>query len=328
MSGDLHEMRRRHRVPALALAAVVAIGAAPAPAAIPAAERQALINLYTSTHGGGWASNAGWCSGSCPASGTPAFNSIGSECGWYGITCDAGLGHVVAIALPGNRLSGSLPDLSALTGLRYLSAASNQLSGPLPALAALTNLQAIYLSKNAVSGSIPALTGLAELAEVGLGDNQFGGAIPSLSGLTALISFDVAGNQLTGSIPSLAGLSKLRVLDVSRNALGGSLPSLAASGLLRLAADHNLLTGAIPSLPASLTDAQLGYNRLAGSVPAAPAALYTPLVFVPSTICPNPLTTAASGNDAGWNAATGFSAWWQNPYPGNRCDDLFAGSFD
>src|SRR5690606_31900557 len=80
-------------------------------AAIPASERAALIEIYQSTGGGGWTDNSGWCSGTCPASGTPTYAAPGSECGWHGVSCDAASAHVVAIDLSENHLIGSLPDL-------------------------------------------------------------------------------------------------------------------------------------------------------------------------------------------------------------------------
>lgn len=301
----------------------------PSPAAIPAAERQVLINLYTSTHGGSWGSNTGWCSGACPASGTPTFAGAGSECNWYGIGCDDAKSHVVAIALSGNNLSGALPPIGALTGLKYFAAVANQLTGSIPALGALSQLQTFYVAHNNLGGSIPSLAGLANLGDVAVDGNRLSGALPSLAGLSHLYRFSASGNLLTGPIPSLSGLSALREFDVGDNQLDGSIPGVAAlPNLLRLSLDRNRLSGSIPALPASLYSLQIGYNHIGGAVPAAPARLYTPLAFVPSELCPNPLTTNASASDAGWNAATGFAPWWANPSADNRCDSVFDASFD
>jgi len=111
--------------------------------------------------------------------------------------------------------------------------------------------------------------------------------------------------------------------------LSGLIPNLSGTpGLLRIAVDRNRLSGAIVALPANLSSAQLGFNMLSGAVPAAPASLNTPLAFASSRICPNPLATNASANDAGWNAATGISPWWATPFSSNRCDDLHSDGFD
>jgi hypothetical protein len=303
----------------------------PAHAAIPSGERQVLISLYNATHGGGWKSNANWCSGACPVSGTSTFNTSGTECNWYGIECDDANTHVIAIGLSYNNLSGTLPSLSALASLQSVAIAANQLTGSIPPLGSLAQLQTFYADDNRFSGSIANLAGLSRLGDFSVRHNQLTGSIPSLSGLTNLYSFGAAGNQLTGTIPSLTGLSALREFDVGDNQLTGGIPSLAGLGnLVRLSVNRNRLTGAIPDvsgLPA-LHNLNAGFNQLTGPVPAAPASLYTPLAFSLSKLCPNPLSTSPSANDAGWNAATGFTSWWATPYPSNRCDDLFVGKFD
>lgn len=308
------------------VAGLVACGSAVA--AIPAAERQVLVNLYDDTQGGGWVANDNWCSGACPPSGAHAFNAAGTECTWFGVTCDDAQAHVVAVALSGNNLQGSLPGLGGLAELRYFAAADNHLGGWIPALSSLSHLQTLYLSGNALIGTIPSLGGLAELGDVALSDNQLTGSIPDLSTLSSLYSFDVAGNRLDGSMPALTALTNLRAIDVARNEIAGALPSLSLPRLLRFSADHNRLTGTIPSLPASLSAIRIGWNGLSGAVPAAPAALYSPVAFTPSGLCPNPLNTTPSGNDAGWSLATGFAPWWADPFAGNRCDDLFSASFE
>lgn len=297
-------------------------------AAIPAAERQALMNLYTSTNGGGWTSNTNWCSGACPASGAPKFAAVGSECAWYGVTCDAGQAHVIAIALADNNLGGSLPALAALTGLEYVSIASNHVGGAIPALASLAQLQTFQAGDNLLSGTIPSLSGMTKLGEFAVPRNRLSGAIPSLAGLTSLYSFIVADNALTGAMPALIGLGSLREFDAGGNQLSGSIANPSAPALLRLDLDRNGLTGTIPALPATLYSARFGFNKLTGSVPVAPVPLYTPAAFASSTLCPNPLTTTAGANDAGWNAATGYAPWWAAPFASNRCDDLHASGFE
>jgi hypothetical protein len=321
--------RLRHRRFAALALLLAAAWAAPVHAAIPAGERQVLINLYNSTHGGAWNNNANWCSAACPGSGTPTFAAAGTECNWSGIGCDDAKAHVVAIALPANNLSGPLPGISGLAALKYFNVAANQLTGSIPALAALSQLQTFYVAHNNLGGSIPALGALGNLGDIALQDNRLTGALPSLAGLTHLYRFTAAGNLLSGAIPSLSGLNALREFDVGDNQLDGSLPSVSAlSNLLRLSLDRNRLGGTIPALPATLYTLQVGYNRIGGAVPAAPARLYTPLAFVPSELCPNPLTTTPTANDAGWNAATGFTPWWANPSADNRCDSLFDASFE
>ena len=214
-------------------------------AAIPTSERQALIDLYNGTAGSGWSWRTNWRN-----AGDTDFNAVGTECTWYGITCDASNSHVTKVLLYGNNLVGSIPtagSLNRLTALFSLNLGANQLTGAIPML------------------NIPSLVALE------VDDNQLFGAIPSFTGLPALQIFMAGANQLTGSIPALSGLSDLTYFDVNSNALTGAIPDLA--GLGKLAAfrvQQNRLRGAVPAAPASLRsdDSWLCPNNLkAASIP-------------------------------------------------------------
>ncbi len=54
-------------------------------AAIPAAERQALIDLYNSTNGASWTNNTGWKTAPLH---TDGFAMPGTENTWFGVTTD------------------------------------------------------------------------------------------------------------------------------------------------------------------------------------------------------------------------------------------------
>ena len=170
--------------------------------AIPGSERTVLLNLYSSTNGGGWTNKTGWNGAS------------GTECSWYGVTCDAGSNHVTVISMSTNNLTGSLPDISGLTGLRYF-----------------------YVNINQLTGQIPSLSGLTSLQWFEVDNNQLTGQIPSLSGLTGLKYFDVDNNQLTGDPPSVP----------SPNALLPGDSSLCPNNLNNIAsADWDAATGITP----------------------------------------------------------------------------------
>ena len=335
--------------------AIVCVHATSATAAIPDSERQALISIYEATHGGTWAINDNWCTTSpCPLE-SPTFAPPGTECytgtpgdGWYGVQCNHDKTHVVAINLSANHLTGSLPPLASLTELEYFDVGNNELAGAVPDLHTLVSLQTFSVSANHFSGSIPNLGNLTALEAFLASDNQLTGAIPSLDGLDALrafdvranqlsgsipelrdhhalVNFNVLGNALTGSIPDLSGLDSLKYFYVNRNYLSGSIPPLAALSALRMFfVSENMLAGAIPELPSGMNQVDFGNNRLSGAVPSAPSALWSNQ----SNLCPNPLDLAPSGNDAGWNAATGHTPWWADPAAGVTCDDLFGAGFD
>jgi len=162
---------------------------------IPIEECQTLLTLYNSTQGQEWknASTNKWLRDIKP-------------CGWSGITC--GNGRITKIDLEENQLSGSIPDLSALTDLKRLDLRNNQLSGSIPDLSALTNLEWLWLSYNQLSGSIPNLSMLTNLELLGLSYNQLSGSIPDLSHASnTLTALYLTNNQLCGEItPSLASL--------------------------------------------------------------------------------------------------------------------------
>ena len=141
--------------------------ASTAQAAIPASQRTVLTNLYSATNGASWTNQTNW------------NGAVGTECTWFGISCDATQSNVVAINLFQNNLAGTLPALSGLPALQAFNAYNNQLSGPIPALSGLTALKN-FNANNSV---------------------QLNGSIPSLSGLTALQSFGAGNNKLTVSIP-------------------------------------------------------------------------------------------------------------------------------
>lgn len=264
---------------------------------IPASERQVLLDLYQSTNGNDWTGNTGW---NGPA---------GTECAWYGITCDAAGEHVTGIDLRDNNLSGSLPSsLQGLTNLEYFLVEDNHLSGPIPSLQGLANLRWFDGHNNQLSGAIPSLQGLTSLRDFYVSSNQLSGSIPSLQGLTSIGFFSVSHNQLTGTIPSLQGLTSLYWFEVGTNQLSGSIPSLQGlTSLQYFYVDNNQLSGSIPSLQGltSLQSFLVNNNQLSGPMPGAPQP--NDLMAGYSRLCPNDLNPTP---DSDWDAATGITPWF------------------
>ena len=133
------------------LSSILALGIlgclATAHAAIPASQRTVLTNLYTTTNGASWTNNTNW------------NGAVGTECTWFGVTCDAALNNVVKIELFRNNLAGTLPPLSGLPALQSFEVTNNQLTGPIPSLSGLAALQDFRIHDNRLSGSIPSLSG-------------------------------------------------------------------------------------------------------------------------------------------------------------------------
>lgn len=238
MSPRSNRAYRSSSVLAFAAATVLVISSMAAHAAIPATERQALLNLYQATHGDGWTNRNGW-------KGAP-----GTECNWYGLTCNAARTHVTMINLVGNNLRGYLP----------------------PSLPYLTRLQSAYVGDNALAGSLPRLGLFRFLRNFDVGassrsDTYLSGGIPPLP--PSIETFNASGHRFTGSIPSLSALPKLREFLVVLNQLSGPIPPLPAS-IERFEAQNNQLTGAIPSLGefGNLEEFVVAYNQLTGDLPA------------------------------------------------------------
>jgi alpha-tubulin suppressor-like RCC1 family protein/Leucine-rich repeat (LRR) protein len=264
---------------------------------ISSSERQVLIDLHNSTNGTNWTNKTNWL-------GIP-----GTECTWFGVTCNAAGTSILALQLGqnnlqgnvpsslgnlanmqilhlfGNQLSGTIPiQLGNLASLQQLYLYNNQLSGPIPTqLGNLSNLLQLLLGLNQLSDPIPAELGnLAKLQTLSLSFNQLSGSIPvGLNNLSSLTYLGLNNNQLTGVLPpELGNLAKLQSLYLYVNQLSGSIPASLANltKLEQLVLDNNQLSGPIPtqlgSLP-RLNTLFLRSNQLNGSIPASFANLTT-----------------------------------------------------
>jgi Leucine-rich repeat (LRR) protein len=250
-----------------------------AAAAIPASERAALIALYDSTNGAGWKDRSNWRNAT-----DTDFAPPGTECTWYGVTCDGSEGHVSALYFYVNALSGPIPsEIGSLPALSSLSLSGNRLTGSIPPeIGNLAGLQSLLLDLNMLSGSIPPEIGkLTALRALSLHSNELTGPIPpQLGSLPDLRTLYLEANRLSGSIPPELGnlfrtLTNPEFLDLnlSYNQLSGSIPpEIGNLGSTRLALrlNDNQLTGTIPAETGNLTGSRalsLGRNQLAGLLP-------------------------------------------------------------
>lgn len=303
----------------------VAIFTLHANAAVPASERDYLINLYNSTNGDNWTNtllnNAAWDVNN-PAS-DPCDNY------WYGVVCNIGNNSIRQIQLGSNNLSGTLPsDLaSALPNLEIFEVYSNNLTGDVPNLDGLTKLiefsgytnrftglvefgnlpELVYfdVNNNEIAGEIPSLSGLPKLRTFAVDFNKLSGEIPSLSGLTSLERFNVDNNELSGEIPQLEHLTNLISFWANDNKLTGEIPLInTLSNLRSFNVGNNQLTGELPAIDNlnTLSSFRVGGNYLTGAVPAAPPILWPGL----SSLCPNYLQRV---DNTDWDTATGETPW-------------------
>jgi hypothetical protein len=159
---------------------------------IPLSECQALEDFYLATDGGAWSASPNWLTNTTP-------------CTWSGVLCNNG--HVIALGLPTDGLTGTLPlSLSNLPQLIALDVSGNRLVGALPAtLGSLTKLQTLNVRNNTLSGGLPGNIGrLTALQALNLANNRITGDVPTgITALNSLTSLDVTNN---GIYPSDAGV--------------------------------------------------------------------------------------------------------------------------
>lgn len=227
-----------------------------------------------------------------------SWNTSLAYCDWKGIACDNS-SHVAKIELPGQNLSGKIPEsvfhfpyiesidlssnllsgaipsnISSCLSLRHLNLSNNNFTGPLPG-GSIPQLQELDLSNNMLSGRIPEEIGLfSSLEFLDLGGNIFVGKIPkSISNMTGLQVLTLASNQLVGEIPLELGLLKsLKWIYLGYNNFSGGIPTEIGdlTSLNHLDLVSNNLTGEIPSSFGNLTSLQylfLYLNKLTGPLP-------------------------------------------------------------
>ena len=193
-----------------------------------------------------------------------------------------GLDALVKLQLPGNDLTGEIPDLSDLDVLTHLVLNDNDLSGSVPSsLGGMAELDYLYLHRNDLSGSIPVELGNAtRLRRLHLHENDLTGEIPSeLGNLSRLRYLILSANMLTGEIPSeLSNATNVKLLYLDNNMLTGSIPAELGSimtnaedTLKRLYLHDNDLSGDVPSELGNLdlSVLLLSGNSLTGCIPAA-----------------------------------------------------------
>lgn len=174
-----------------------------------------------------------------------------------------------------NALTGTIPDLSALTSLRQVNLSANELTGGIPALP--PSLAALRLIDNDLSGEIGDLSSVAGLLHLHLDYNGFTGDIPDATELPeGLQQLQISRNRLNGnSFPDLSALTSLVHVWLGGNELSGTLPDASSlpAGIERLLIYDNGLTGTIPDLSPlmSLADLYLWGNELSGPIPPASA---------------------------------------------------------
>ncbi|PKA47484.1 Receptor-like protein kinase HAIKU2 [Apostasia shenzhenica] len=211
------------------------------------------------------------------------------------------LPSLTKLSLGSNNLSGELAsDLRNCTNLQHLDLAFNSLSGEVPDLSPLSGLRILNLTQNSFSGKFPwnSLSNLIALESLSLGDNSYdpspfpmevtkltnlywlylsvcnlhGKIPPEIGNLTGLIDLELADNFLSGEIPpNITNLHNLWQLELYNNSLTGNFPEGFGNlaNLTFLDTSMNQLTGNLSELRLlnKLVSLQLFYNDFSGEVP-------------------------------------------------------------
>lgn len=218
-------------------------------AAVPASERAFLLEIYNNMHPEHWFNQSGW------------NGPEGTECSWFGVSCDPAGEHVIRVEMIDNFIYGPLPvSLSEQTQLKVFNLRANYAYGPIPSLSKLVNLEVFEASNygdgsfpgSGLTGAIPSLNGLSNLWRFNVQLNLLSGNLPSFgteSELTALQFFVASENQITGGMPTLEGVPALKELYLEYNQLGGPLPEVSGlSNLEIFSVTENNFTGKIPEI--------------------------------------------------------------------------------
>ena len=234
-----------------------------------AREQTALLNFYEKTNGDYWKESKNW------------GNISVSHCQWHGVVCDSLSGHVIALSLKNNGVSGTWNEsFGRLTRIMGLCLQWNNIKAVLADI--LSTLHGPYLislsiSYNKIDGVITwnNIYEFQELQELDLsGNSQLRGELHTqMQRLKKLQVLELGETGVTGAIPeSFAALTKLSSIDFTSLKLRGNLTLfLSMPRLTYLCLSGNEIHGHIPikintSLP-NLRVLNLGYNNLEGAIP-------------------------------------------------------------
>jgi len=213
---------------------------------VPQTECQALVDLYSGTHGDHWINTGGWLL-------SPNL------CSWYGISCANN--SVSWINMPSNNLSGAIPaSFGNLDTLRHILLNSNHISSLPTEIGNISHLQQLDLSDNDLTTlptSLGNFTGF--LVDLDLSLNLLTGVPAEIGNLIHLKNLDLSYNAITALPTSIGQLDQLCTLYANNNQLT-SLPVEISnlSSLRSLELANNQLT----SLPSDIGNGNLGLGIL------------------------------------------------------------------
>ena len=176
-------------------------------AIIPEQERLSLIDIYNSNSGDNWNNNDGW------------LGEKGSECSWFGISCDDEQNHVVKLNLRNNKLTTVPPTIENLKDLTELDLSYNLLTNLSHEIENLNNLNYLFLNNNKLNSLSPEIGKLSNLKWLYLSSNNLTNLPEEISSLTNLYYLNLTANKLLSLPNNFSNLKNLRFCLLSYNAL-------------------------------------------------------------------------------------------------------------
>jgi hypothetical protein len=219
---------------------------------IPEIERQALIDLYNSTGGDNWKNNTGW------------LGEVGTECNWFGVTCDNESFHVIKLRFYNNDLTNT-PIIGNLNSLTSLHLHYNKLTSVPSEIGKLTNLTSLYLQCNNLKSVPPEIGNLNNLTCLDLRSNDLSSVPPEIGNLSNLTCLSFSSNAMTSLPPEIGNLTHLTHFYLDSNALTSLPPEIG--NLIHLTT-FSLYSNNLTSVPleinklTNLTSLGLFYNEL------------------------------------------------------------------
>lgn len=259
--------------------------------AIPANEKQALVDIYNKLDGANWSPS--W----------DRWDLTADPATWKGVTIKNG--HVVELKIDRRRAKGELPasianltelevfwchsnqitklpdELFTMPKLRDLSASLQNIGGErtlaqaFPKKVNMPALETLYMDSNAITGSLPSDMNLPKINTICLQDNKLTGAIPeTLTKCATLEYLYLQMNDFSGKVPQdWSACKKLKHFVVELNPqLGGTFPASLTqlTELEAITVQVTSIEGNIPSDIGNLVNLQnllLTKSKMGGVIP-------------------------------------------------------------
>lgn len=124
------------------------------------------------------------------------------------------------------------------TNIRNMQFNGNRVTGSIPSLNAMTNLLYFFARDNNFSGSLPSFSSsVLEWIRIGVDGNYTGpkisGPVPSLDNLPRITWLELSNHNLSGPLPALNHNPILQLLQVGNNpGLNGNIPSFSDNPIM------------------------------------------------------------------------------------------------